>query len=365
MLTFRLYFRTAWNDYFTGSPTNYNSQTHGTGQTLSGTNVYVSNCLFRSITSTSNGGAFYCSSVTCLLVESSSFFSCKTSANLGGAIHFYNYNSGECVLYKVCAYDCCSNYEYQFAYIFLKDSVSGKDYVNYSSIVRCVNENSNSRYTFSLFYGNIRCPSDNISMNKCNIRLIPCYPAIDSNSVTCSFSHTTFTDNTATGSNCFYLYRPGPKYEIKSCNILRNTEGSSGSGGIIYAEGNLMINDCCILENTATYIFFQSSSSYTITLSNCTVDKTTNNQKLVIQNTATKSFIHGLNHMSTRNCNAEYDSVGTLIPNMDHSCPSIQQIHCYTFRYIFIQSQLRDFISLICVFLFNFINLDASNVPLY
>jgi hypothetical protein len=348
---FPMHIRTAWNDYFTGSPTLYSSKEYGTRQTPTGTYIHILNCLFRSISSTSNSGAFYSrSSVTHLLVESSSFFSCKTSSNNGGAIYFYHSDSGECVLHKVCGYDCCSTNEsptFQFAYLYLRDSISCKDYVNYSSIVRCVSESSNAYCLFSLFFGNVRCPSDNISMNKCNNRLIACYPSTDSSSVTSSFSYTSFTDNTATGYNCFWLYKSGPKYEIKSCNILRNTDSSSGSGGIIYASGNLNIDDCCILENKATYIFFQEYSSYTITLSNCTVDKTTNNQKLVIQNTVTKGFIHALNHMSTRNCDSEYDSVGTLNPNMDHSCSSIQQIHCYTRGKCSCHSQLRDFATLI------------------
>ena len=74
MLTFLMHKRTAWSDYFTGSATTYNSETYGTRRTLSGTGVHVLNCLFRSITSsTSDGGAIYCTSVTYFLVESSSF----------------------------------------------------------------------------------------------------------------------------------------------------------------------------------------------------------------------------------------------------------------------------------------------------
>ena len=65
--------RTAWSDYFTGTPTNYNSKTYGSRQTPSGTSVHISNCLFRSITSADQGGAVYCSnSATYFLVESTS-----------------------------------------------------------------------------------------------------------------------------------------------------------------------------------------------------------------------------------------------------------------------------------------------------
>jgi uncharacterized protein YgiB involved in biofilm formation len=72
----------------------------------------------------------------------------------------------------------------------------------------------------------------------------------------------------------------------------------------------MMFKNSCILENNANTIFYQASS-YTITVSNCTVDRTSNNGCLTIQNTATKSFIFALNHMSTQNCHSEYDSAVT------------------------------------------------------
>jgi hypothetical protein len=90
-----------------------------------------------------------------------------------------------------------------------------------------------------------------------------------------------------------------------------------------------MIENSCILENIAPYIFYQGLS-YGITISNCTLDKTIYNQNLVIQNTVTKSFILALNHMSTRNCNAKYDSAGILTPITLHSSSSNKQkVYCF------------------------------------
>jgi hypothetical protein len=356
MVTFLLHSRAAWEDHF--SVVYYpNSQLYTSRQTPSGTSVYISNCLFRSISSGSDGGALYCSSVTYLLVESTSFFSCKTSSH-GGAIYFTN-SGGQCVLYEVCGYDCCSTYSsnyphYQFAYIRVNNAISSKNNVNYSSIVRCVNERSSgSYYTLYLVYGKICCPSVNISMNKCYYRTIYCQPLSDSNYVTCSFSYSTITDNIATGYTCFCLAAGGTNYEIKSCNIIRNTQTVyPNSEGTIITWGNLMINDSCILENNANRIFHQGNSNYRITLSNCTVDKTTNNGYLTTQNTATKSFILALNHMSTLNCHSEYDVFGTLTPIIQSPSSSKKQIPCFTFQNFFFQSRLRDFISLISVFLF-------------
>jgi hypothetical protein len=333
---------TAWNDYFTGSPTLQQNTEYGTRQTPSAANVYILNCLFKSINSGSDGGVLYCS-VTCLLVESSSFFSCKTSGSYGGAIHFSNTGGGQCVLHEVCGYDCCSNPYYQFARADVNDGVSSKNYVNYTSITRCMNGNSNSHYMLGLFYGKISCQSVNISMNKCSIRSIICYTISDSSS-TFSFSFSSVADNIATGYSCFYLYRTGAKYEIKSCNILRNTQGSPSTEGTIYTSGYLAIEDSCILENTANRNFYQGSS-YTITLSNCTVDSTSNNGYLTIKNTVTKSFILALKHMSTQNCHSEYDSAGYLTPIIQTPSSSKKRIHLCTCGKYFIQFQLSDLVS--------------------
>jgi hypothetical protein len=355
-----MHLRTAWSDYFTGTPTLIQKTEYGTNQTLSNTNVHVSNCLFRSITSSNNGGALSCSSVSCLLIESTSFFSCKTSSNYGGAVQFYNINSGQCVLYKICGYDCRSTHtgisHGQFSRIFVYNVATSKNYFNYSSVARCVTEISNSYFTVLHQYGKVSCISVNITMNKCYCRSgIISQPFNEKNSVISSLAYSSFVDNIAIWYTCIQLWTSGSKHEIKSCNILRNTQGTLDSEGTIYANGNVMIEDSCILENKATYIFRQSLS-YTITLSNCTVDKTTNTGGFSIQSTVTKSFILALSHISTQNCASEYDSVGTLTPIAQN-----KQIICYTYIKISYQHRLSYLIQLISIFLFNFIHLDISN----
>jgi hypothetical protein len=345
MLMFLMHYKTAWSDYFTGSPTLIQKQDYGTRQTPSDTSVYILNCLFRSITSTSSGGALCCSSVTYLLVESTSFFSCNTSSMRGGAIYYSNTNSGQCVLYEVCGYDCCSTYTSgssshgQFSYVYVYNVASSKNYFNYSSISRCVTEYSSSHHTMRHYYGTICYPSVNMSLNKCYGRSgIICCPYKDPNSLTCSLSYSTFADNIATGYTCIMLWTTGMKHEIKSCNILRNTQGSLSSEGTIYTVGDVMILNSCILENTATYIFHQGDSSYRITVSNCTVDSSSKYGNVVTQNTVTKSFIHALNHMSTLNCHSEFGSPLS---------PSKKQKLYYSCEIFLNQHRLRDFSSLL------------------
>jgi hypothetical protein len=326
--------RTAWNDFFPGSPsTNFKTQTYISQQTSSDTSVYVSNCLFQSCTSSGDGGALYCGTAAYFLVDSSSFFSCRSRGSWAGAIRVTNTNNGQIVLYKVCGFDCYSEYAGgstgQFLFTNAKDDSSYKNYVNYSSFARCVNPRGDCYCTLYLYYGKIYCPSVNSSMNKCGYYSgMFCGPFIDSNSVTGSLSYSTFADNNDPMYNCIWFNRNSAKYEMKSCNVFRNTQGSS-SYGTIYANGILNIHDSCILYNTATNIFHSSSSSFPITLTNCTIDKTTNNEYLTTQNTVTKSFILGLNHISTQNCNAEYDSAGFLTP-ISFIPATTTKLFCYT-----------------------------------
>jgi hypothetical protein len=356
-----MHIRTAWSDYFTGTPTLIQTNDYTSRPTLSGTSVYVLNCLFRSITSESYGGALSSTSVQYLLIESSSFFSCKTRSNQGGAIYIRNTGSGQCVLNEVCGYDCYSTYtsgnaHEQFARIDVHTSISSKNYINYSSISRCVNVYSNSYYIMRHYYGKIFYPSVNLPMNKCSHRTILCGPFSDSNSVTCSFSYSTFADNIATTYTCFYLNSGGAKYEIKSCNILRNTQPIGNGEGTFITWGNLNIEDSCILENKATNIFYQANTNYIITISNCTVDSTSNNGYLTIQNTVTKNFILALNHISTRNCHSEYDSAGTLTPIIKSSSPSKKHKLYYSCERLFHFHQQGNIASFASILVFNFLH---------
>jgi hypothetical protein len=356
MFLFLQSFRTAWVDSFPGTtPTTYSSG-YGERQTPSASSdggVYILNSLFNRCTSTSDGGALYCStSGPELLIESTSFFSCKTSTQYGGAIYFSNTNNGQSVLYGVCCNDCCTsgNSYGQFAYIYVRDTVSNKNYVNYSSIARCLNEISSSRYILYLYNGKIYCPSVNISMNKCEYHSgISYFPFKDLSLLTSSLSYSSFTDNNSSKFHCIYSGKD-TIYKMKCCNILRNTLVST-SWGVIYSTGNLTIEDSCILNNIASHTF-ETYSYNIITLSNCTVDKTAYIGKMTIQNTATKSFIHTLNHMSTQNCHAEYTFA--ISPS------NKKQFYC-SYKYNQCIVRISDFFTLNWVFLITLIHPNPYN----
>jgi hypothetical protein len=217
-----------------------------------------------------------------------------------------------------------------------------------------------------LLNGKICCPSVNSSLNKCNrYSGISCWPLVYSNPDICSLTYSSFADNNDADYNCVCLTRGGSNYEMKNCNVLRNKQDTLGSRGTIWTNGNLNIEYSCILGNIATYIFCQSSSSYTITLSNCTVDTFSNNGCSTTRNTVTKSFILALNHMSTENCHSEYDSAGYLSPIIQTPSSSKKQIHCFTIGNFLHLSLLSDMFSLTSILIFHFIHPYSSNYPYY
>ena len=92
-------------------------------------NIYVSLCQFIECKASSTGGAIYVSSTnyTKILIEQSSFSKCQVTYGYnGGAI--YIGSQGNCVLYGVCGYACCTTsvFSYQFCFVQCTSSV---DYI--------------------------------------------------------------------------------------------------------------------------------------------------------------------------------------------------------------------------------------------
>jgi hypothetical protein len=302
------------------SPTNYIGNKYT--QTLAPTanDVYVSDCVFSYCLSSSSGGALSCgSSVYRLLVEQSSFISCRVSSGNGGAIHFSNGNYGESVLSQVCGFNCSStssnSMQGVFINIYTKGDIANKNHVNDSSITHCLMASLYSYATLVLYNGNILCPSVNLTNNLC-YQYSPLY-CLQSPPGTCCVSCSSIVNNTATNYNCIWYENSSPSYCIDTCNILNNKQTSS-SYGIISAKGNLHIKDSCVLGNDEkNRIFHEDSSSYKITISNCTIDGDifTNGRyygSVTIIQTNERPFINPLSHIATQKCDSYFDSYGTL-----------------------------------------------------
>jgi hypothetical protein len=239
-------------------------------------NVCVHNSVFHDCVSSSNGGAIYCgSSVYKLLVEQSSFLSCQSSGTSGGGICFDSTTEGQCVLSKICGFKCVltssssSNIlEGQLAYIKTKSDITYKSHVNDSTSTQSSKVSSKCYNAFCHYYGNILHPNVNISNNECYSNAAVYFSPTSSS--TCRISYSTVINNTANGSDgCISLSSSNIYYYIDSCNILNNTQ-TTNNNGIIHSTSNIHIKDSCILGNNKGNRVF--STSYTMTISNCTID---------------------------------------------------------------------------------------------
>ena len=151
------------------TPTKYSNMTSRFAPIKANAHIY--NSFFEDCTSSSSGGAVFCSgsSVEKLLISQSSFTSCKTSDNYAGAIYYINTGSGQCVICEICSFKCASTFTHtllpsygQFAYIEVNNSLESRNQVNDSSITRSTKEGTYPYYALSLNYGKISLPSVNL-----------------------------------------------------------------------------------------------------------------------------------------------------------------------------------------------------------
>ena len=281
--------------------------------------IYVSQSEFSECKATSsNGGAILVSfsSAAKTLIEKSIFNICeKVSSGSGGAI----YIDGEwntCAILYICGYGCESATDVPF--MCSKTSRGVIIDINHSTITHSQKGNCNDLICIDFGYG-VLMSGTNISHNSCK-RNSACYFAYGYHGtgseylISSSIVNNTYSDNVI-----LYLGHDydGCSGNIKSCNIIYNgnIEGKA-SGSIIYQSsdlGNTYINQSCILNNIAQYIFDGFSDNFYY-LTNCTIDKASSqvDVDMYFEEEASKSFINALVHIKTGNCEAMFDSVGSL-----------------------------------------------------
>lgn len=161
---------------------------------------------------------------------------------------------------------------------------------------------NNADGSISLWYGAICVSSVNSSHNYCS-----CYTGIcliltsnyDFADYCLSFS--CCVNNTAS-SRIIVKLENGGYYQMKSCNILQNSQ-KTNSWGIIYAYKNINIYNSYIVENTAQYSLCVNEG--TINTYNCSIEGSTTGS--VIQNDNQKSKSQNqLHFIQTAECFAEF-----------------------------------------------------------
>ena len=186
-----LFAEKAWDDFFSDQ---FDSRVQqSTRYVASSGKNYVYDCRFCFVEYKSGNGGTICfqtsSTNAKLLVEKSSILNCRASGQ-GGGIHFSS--SGQCVLSKVCSFNCSSTgSNNQFDYVYV---ASNKDYLNdiNDSSISYSTSNANSYATLH-YYGTIRIISTNYSSNNCKQDpVIHSMPFPDSSIATGIFSFSSF-----------------------------------------------------------------------------------------------------------------------------------------------------------------------------
>jgi hypothetical protein len=350
---FRLMFilpRNSWNDFYSGSP----GQTYGTStnqiKITSGGSAYVFNAIFQYLSTSSVGGAIYCSGVSLLfLSESTSFLNC-TSSGKGGAI--YLYITGESILYKVCGFGClAANGPVQFVRNQLSNDVTKRNEFNYTSVCHSIQK---ADYNCIIYpsYGKVKYNSVNSSQNECLHN-----SGIDCNSQSgegcCVIEYCSLTNNTMRNSMVIGLYSSSYGKQIRFCNILNNKQLNIGSYGLIYTLSAVTVESSCILGNAANCQVYDTSSASIV--SNCSIDFDSSKlNRATITNSPTKSFIIKIACFETAACEAFYDSYRELsiLPGLTKTTNAVM-FSCENRRRIWSSNLIFELIVLI-----SFINSD-------
>jgi hypothetical protein len=351
----------AFSDFYgqSYSPREYKGPQYSQTVTPNENYVYVHDCVFSYCSSSSNGGALNCgSSVYKLLVEQTTFISCSTSSSYGGGIYFYSTTNGECVLSKICGFNCLSTGNGLFAYVYTKNDVSYKNNVNDSTMTHSITQTGT--LSLWLYYGTILCPSVNITNNECkSYPAILCFPTVSSASEMCCVSYSSIVNNTANGSwGCMDLAGSSSQL-IDKCNILNNKQTTSSSYEIIiHSSSNLLIKDSCILGNNKGMKIFYAASGK-ITISNCTIDddiisNARYSRSVSFTKMIQRSFIHALSHISTQKCDSYFDSYGTLsvkpiVPSQTTKNPCLGFMSCVCKRPMIDPLRIMEFIFLLTI----------------
>jgi hypothetical protein len=268
---------------------------------FNGGNIYVFGCDFFECYSSAFGGAILIStsSSTKLLVEASMFTSCRTSGNGGAMYCSFNGNS---VLSQVCGLFCSSSNDEGFAEIDCNNN-QGMNEIKSSSICYsyCPDFNTIDNRNSVIVYSDVNNSHNECEYNAC------CY-VWPSPSTVCLFSFSSFINSTANGYRNICLDYDDSNKTIKMCNVIKNKQVSaSTSDGIIKLYGYCEIISTCILENSATYTIWGSSSS-NIVLQSCSLNNDISskiNKEMKIISPIGPN-VNNLIHLSTGGCIAHY-----------------------------------------------------------
>ena len=293
----------AWADFYSNpsSPASIFQKEKYTksSKTAAAGSQYVFCCFFLECTAT-KGGGILSTSQTNLLIEETSFSSCQATSGNGGGLFLSATATSNCIIYRVCSYACTATSNGPFCHTTLPKALNCNNMMNDSSVVY---SNCPSSYRMiCINYGKIIVSSINSSKNtgKCYVGIL-LYPSSSCNYSDCQIMYSYFSNNEAKDHNCV-VFDSGGKAQMKSCNIINNTQSDKSRLGILFTNSPLNIYDSCALGNNADYSFYGNGGS--INLYNTIFDKSINSY-VTIKSAAPSSFINELLFIKTGECDAE------------------------------------------------------------
>ena len=289
--------------------------------------VYVLNCYFQTSSQLEGGSIRFTNQndYAQMLIEFSVFDQCSTSKLYGGGV--YMASGGNCVIRKTCSNSCCtlvggSTRTFgQYVYVEADDTENSVIKILDSSIIHSIPVSSGSWGPITMFCGVNLINEVNISNNKSGYNsAFRCTPSLTASSDSCMVDFCSFRNNTAISYACIHFAEKNRKNTLANSNILDNSV--SFQEGIVKSQGSTTIIGCTILNNTVNqgYMFYTASSGQII-LYNCTIDAKdarNTNSNVILQTLVPnpEAFINVIICTEAKQCEAEYDAIGTLTPNI-------------------------------------------------
>ena len=321
-----LFLRGNWNDdnIFTSSPPSTNVtfdkiKTSHYDTVVSP--IWILNSIFERCQHDRSGGAITNGLGGEMLVEFCCFKECfctgQTSA--GGGIH--QASSGSCLINKCCSYQCytlSSSHYGQF--IFVQLQATSKTNILDSSVCHSM-QSYNSRSlgdSLNIMGSEALLHNTNLSNNICCQYSALEFTPSTAKSPACVISYTSINGNSASEYSILLFYQHNKVYDVTKSNIIYNTDNAQI--GVFYSKGITKISDCCIMNNTARFLFYGDvSTSGSVTVINCTINNDPHlatSGNVILENdvwNAKTSFIIPIRCTKKEGyCSASYDSVADM-----------------------------------------------------
>ena len=295
-------------------------------QTVSQGSYYVFACFFASC-SASKGGGVFVSAETKLLVEETSFSSCKATSGSGGGLFISSVSS--CLFSKVCSYQCKATSSGQFCYHSLSQSAEYTTKLKDCAISYTNNPDCDG--SIYIQFGLIFVSSVNSSFNKCcyysGIRIDP----LPSGNLDCSVTFSCFSNNEGkSGKICVNFYSSSSQAEMRSCNVVGNKQDGSSYGTVTATYTYLYIYDSIVIDNVAPYSI--ATNHGTVNINNTIFDKI--DSGCSIQSKAKSSFTNILLFIKTGECDAENPKSFTKANIKTYVMPVYQRISVFKLSFL-------------------------------